>query len=95
VSDTTAASPTTPWLVRLAHDGSLRAPGDVLAVLAAHGVTASRTSIRSADRGQWSHAILTHPCTRPRVEAAAAAAAALTGWTAGVYRALESPERHG
>jgi homoserine dehydrogenase len=95
VSDTTAASPTTPWLVRLAHDGSLRAPGDVLAVLAAHGVTASRTSIRSADRGQWSHAILTHPCTRPRVEAAAAAAAALTGSTAGVYRALESPGRHG
>jgi homoserine dehydrogenase len=94
VADTAAVSPTTPWLVRLVHDGPLRAPGDVLAALAGHGVTTSRTSIRSADGGQWSHAILTHACTRPRVEAAAAAAAALTGSTARVCRALEPPERH-
>jgi homoserine dehydrogenase len=89
----TPVSPATPWLVRLAHDGLLRGPSAVLGALAAHGVTASRTSIRSADRGQWSHAILTHPCTRPEVETAVAATAALTGSTARIFRALDPLER--
>jgi homoserine dehydrogenase len=82
-------SPVTPWLVRLTHAGALPPSSDIPTILSSHGSGASRVSIRSADGGQWSHAILTTACDRATIERAAAASAATTGATARIYRALD------
>ncbi len=83
-----ATSPTTPWLLRLTHTGALPPSNDLPGILARHGARAARTSIRTADGGQWSHAILTHACSRPAIERAAAAVAAASGSTTRLFRAL-------
>jgi homoserine dehydrogenase len=86
---TAVASPATPWLLRLTHAGTLPPSGDIPAILAGAGVLAARTSIRTADNGRWSHAILTHACDKASIERAALALSAATGSTTRMFRGLD------
>jgi hypothetical protein len=86
---TTLTAPTTPWLLRFAHAGSLPPSGTIAAILDSYGVSAARTSIRTAAADEWSHAILTHACPRSAIERAARAIALATGSQPRLFRALE------
>lgn len=86
---TRPTAPTTPWLLRFAHAGSLPPSGTVAEILGNHAVSAARTSIRTAVTDEWSHAILTHACPRSAIERAARAIALATGSQTRLFRALE------
>ena len=82
-------APSTTWLLGLTGEASLPPLADITALLGSHGVWTSRTSARERHEAGESQAVLTHACSRPRIERAAAALTGATGAATRFFRALE------
>jgi hypothetical protein len=81
--------PSTAWFVGVTCRTALPPGADIADLLGAHGVWAERTTARDTRDDRESHALLTYPCARSRIERATAALAASTGSATRIFRALE------